>query len=472
MSTSTIAATPRDLPEFASLVEHQAAVVVNISATQSARTARAHAPYMQDDPGDDDNNVPGWLRRFVPKMHPQDPQGSQDPDDNDGDDGDGAVGSGFIISSDGYVLTNTHVVEGADEVLVRLNDKREFAARIIGMDKRSDIALLKLDATGLPKAVFGDPAKLRVGDWVLAIGSPFGFDSSVTAGIVSAKGRALPDETLVPFIQTDVAINPGNSGGPLFNLKGEVVGINSQIYSRSGGFMGISFAIPIDVAMDVQAQLRQQGRVSRGRIGVMIQDITKEMADSFGLPQPVGALVSGIEPNSPAEKAGVKVGDVIVRFDGKAVTNSIDLPRVVSATHPGVNASMQLWRHGTSKTLSVAVAEFPEEAKLAVNLPAPEPQGGNRLGLVTQDLSRDQKRDMKLELGASIREASGPAARAALRPGDVVTAVIAHGQTTDVRSADHFNRVANGLAGGSALTLLVRRGESQSFVGMKVPATK
>ena len=466
MSSSAFAVVTRGLPEFAGLVEQQGAIVVNISATQTAR--KPPAPYLQEGEDDNSGNLPGWLRRFVPNFAPK--QQPQEPDEED--DGN-ALGSGFIISSDGYVLTNTHVVEGADEVLVRLYDKREFSARVIGMDKRSDIALLKLDATGLPKAVLGDPQKLRVGDWVLAIGSPFGFDSSVTAGIVSAKDRALPDETLVPFIQTDVAINPGNSGGPLFNLKGEVVGINSQIYSRSGGFMGISFAIPIDVAMDVQAQLRLSGHVSRGRIGVLIQDITKEMADSFGLPRPAGALVSGIEPGGPAQKVGVQVGDIILSFNGRAVANSVDLPRIVSAVHPGSNPSMQVWRHGALKEMTMTVAEFPDDkAKLPVILAAPEPAGANRLGLVTLDLSRQQRQDMKLESGASIQEASGAAMRAELQPGDVITAVIAHGQTTDVRSAEHFNRLANTLQRGSALTLLVRRGESQSFVGMKVPAAK
>jgi serine protease Do len=453
---------PRDLPAFADLVAQQGAVVVNISATQSSRAPRA--PFLQYN---DENSieVPSWLRRFIPKKEA--PPSSPHDEENQ------ALGSGFIIGADGFVLTNAHVVEDADEILVRLFDKRELAARVVGTDKRTDIALLKVDATNLPHAVLGNPESLRVGDWVLAIGSPFGFESSVTAGIVSAKARALPDETLVPFIQTDVAINPGNSGGPLFNLKGEVVGINSQIYSRSGGFMGISFAIPIDVAMNVQQQLRQDGRVARGRIGVLIQDVTKDMADSFRLPNAEGALVSGIDPTGPADKVGIKVGDVIQRFDGRLVSNSVDLPRLVSAARPGSRAVMQIWRGGAVHQVAIVVAEYPDEDAKQARLPNHrDPMGANKLGLVTQDLSRDQRRELKIATGASIREASGAAARAELRPGDVITAVTIQGVSTDVRSAEHFNRLANGLGQGNAITLLVRRGDTQSFVGMKVPAGK
>ncbi|MFA9438517.1 Do family serine endopeptidase [Uliginosibacterium sp. sgz301328] len=461
-ATPTVNVGGRELPAFAELVARHGPVVVNISATQSSRAPRA--PYLQND--EDSLEVPGWLRRFIPKKAPSEPSTPRDEENQ-------SLGSGFIIGADGYILTNAHVVEDADEILVRLFDKREFAARVIGTDKRTDIALLKVDATNLPQAVLGDPEQLRVGDWVLAIGSPFGFESSVTAGIVSAKARSLPDETLVPFIQTDVAINPGNSGGPLFNLKGEVVGINSQIYSRSGGFMGISFAIPIDVAMNVQQQLRLDGRVARGRIGVLIQDVTREMADSFRLPRAEGALVSGIDPGGPADKVGIKVGDVIQAFDGKAVANSVDLPRLVSATRPGTRAVMQLWRAGLTKQVPILIGEFPDDGAQAMQRPQPRtPVGANKLGLVTQDLSRDQKRELKLSAGASIREASGVAARAELRPGDVITAVTAQGVSTEIRSASHFNQIANGLGQGNAITLLVRRGDTQSFVGMKVPAGK
>ncbi|MFT4173139.1 MAG: Do family serine endopeptidase [Rhodocyclaceae bacterium] len=452
----------RDLPAFADLVATQGAVVVNISATQSSNAPRA--PFLRYD---DENSIemPGWLRRFIPKK--ETPPSTPREEENQ------ALGSGFIISADGFVLTNAHVVEDADEILVRLFDKRELSARVVGTDKRTDIALLKVEANNLPYAALGNPEGLRVGDWVLAIGSPFGFESSVTAGIVSAKARALPDETLVPFIQTDVAINPGNSGGPLFNLKGEVVGINSQIYSRSGGFMGISFAIPIDVAMNVQQQLRQDGRVARGRIGVMIQDITKDMADSFRLSKAEGALVSGIDPTGPAQKVGIKVGDIIQRFEGRVVSNSVDLPRLVSAVRPGSRAVMQVWRGGAIHQVAVVVAEFPDEASGTSKPPARRaPLGANKLGLVTQDVSRDQKRELKILSGASIREASGPAVRAELRPGDVITAVTVQGVSTEIHSAEHFNRLANALGQGNAITLLVRRGDTQSFVGMKVPAGK
>src|SRR4249920_3853300 len=303
------------LPDFTDLVEKQGPAVVNISTTQSVRNPLLpQIPNLQED-----DPFYEFFRRFAPQPGPREFQSQ-------------SLGSGFIISQDGYILTNAHVVETADEITVKLTDKREFKAKVIGADRRTDIALIKIDAGGLPAVRFGDPTKLRVGEWVLAIGSPFGFENTVTAGIVSAKGRSLPQENYVPFIQTDVAVNPGNSGGPLFNLKGEVVGINSQIYSRTGGFMGLSFAIPIDVAMDISSQLRTAGRVSRGRIGVVIQEVTKELAESFGLPKPSGALVTGVEKGGPAEKGGVETGDIILRFDGKQVSASSDLPRIVGST--------------------------------------------------------------------------------------------------------------------------------------------
>jgi serine protease Do len=455
-------AQPRDLPDFASLVAKQAPVVVNITATQSSRLVSPLQHLGEDTP------LPDWLRRFAPK---NDPKGGGDQSPSPDDD-DQATGSGFIIGADGYILTNSHVVEGADEILVRLSDRREFAARVIGRDKRSDIALLKVDATGLPVAHFGSPAALRVGDWVLAIGSPFGFESTVTAGIVSAKGRSLPDETLVPFIQTDVAINPGNSGGPLFNLKGEVVGINSQIYSRSGGFMGISFSIPIDVALDVQQQLRQYGRVRRGRIGVVIQDVSRDVADSFGLQQPAGALVSAVDPDGPAVPAGIKVGDVILRFDGKPVADSVELPRIVGVARPGTRAMVQVFRGGALRDVSIVVGEFAAEDEEAtpVVAPTPVPRGTNRLGLMTQDLSASQKREFKTGGGAVIKQSSGVAARAELRSGDVVTAVVARGKTEEVRSSEHFNALVNALEANTSVTLRVQRGDAVNFVGMKVPS--
>ncbi|MDO6388260.1 MULTISPECIES: Do family serine endopeptidase [unclassified Uliginosibacterium] len=446
----------RELPEFAGLVERQAPVVVNISATRQAASVKAPA-LRSDTPG----RMPEWLRRWLPP--PSEPEESEEDDQ--------AVGSGFVIDSAGYILTNAHVVEEASEILVRMNDRREYPARVVGTDRRTDIALLKVDASRLPQARLGDPSRLRVGDWVLAIGSPFGFDSSVTAGIVSAKGRSLPDDSIVPFIQTDVAINPGNSGGPLFNLKGEVVGINSQIYSRTGGFMGVSFAIPIDVAMDVQAQLRERGHVQRGRIGVLVQELSQDIASSFGLRTATGALVSQVEPDGPAAQAGLRSGDVILRCDGREVQNSHELPRIVGAVRPGRTVELEFWRDNRMRRVQLVVGAFPEEKQdTPPRIVEPAPRGSNPLGLVLQDLSRSQKRELALEQGASIVEANGAAARAELRPGDVVLAVTTGGQQQSLKSADHFNRLLQGLPRGSALTLLVLRGESRSYVGMKLPA--
>lgn len=450
-------ASARALPEFATLIEKHSAVVVNISATQLVRKPRA--PFLRPN---QEGGVPDWLGRLLPQRPPVAPETEDDR----------AVGSGFIISTDGYILTNAHVVEDADEVLVRLSDKREYQARIVGTDKRTDIALLKVDATGLPQARLGSPDRLRVGDWVLAIGSPFGFDSSVTGGIVSAKGRSLPDDSIVPFIQTDVAINPGNSGGPLFNLDGEVVGINSQIYSRTGGFMGLSFAIPIDVAMDVQTQLRQRGKVLRGRLGVLIQEVTRDISDSFRLPEARGALVSGVEPESPAARAGLKVGDIILRFDGKLVANSYELPRMVGRTAPGSRSVVQLWRGGALHQASVVVAQFPDDEPSAAPVAWGDPRSpspANTLGLAIDELSREQRKVLGVDHGVTIRESAGIAARAELRPGDVLTAMIVGGVTHEIRSVQQFNRLTIALPPGSALTVLVQRGAAQSFVGMKVP---
>ena len=314
----------------------------------------------------------------------------------------------------------------------------------------------------------GDPNKLRVGEWVLAIGSPFGFDNSVTAGIVSAKGRNLPSENLVPFIQTDVAINPGNSGGPLFNMRGEVVGINSQIYSRTGGYMGVSFAIPIDVAMDVQGQLRSSGRVSRGRIGVVIQDVSKELAESFGLAKPMGALVNAVEKGGPAEKAGVETGDIILKFDGKTVVTTGDLPRFVGSTRPGTKSTVEIWRKGAAKELAITVGEVPEDRLSSRDRGQARPteRAANRLGLVVNDLSAEQKRDAKLSGGVIVDDVRGQS-RGDIRVGDVITSLTTKGQTTEVRSAEQFNKLANSLDRNSSITLHVRRGEANIFVTIR-----
>jgi len=342
------AAQARDLPDFTELVEKQGAAVVNISTTQVIRGNRAGPQF----PFDEDDPAAEFFRRFFPGQMPGLPGAPREFKSR-------SLGSGFILSADGHILTNAHVVDGADEVLVKLTDKREFKAKVLGADKRTDVALIKIEAGNLPVVRLGDPAKLKVGEWVVAIGSPFGLENTVTAGIVSAKGRSLNQENYVPFIQTDVAINPGNSGGPLFNMKGEVVGINSQIYSRSGGFMGLSFAIPIDIAMDVQNQLKAKGRVSRGRLGVVIQEVSKELAESFGIGKPQGALVASVEKGAAADKAGIEAGDIILKFDGKPVVESADLPRMVGNAKPGSKAVVQVWRKGATRDLSVIIGEMP-----------------------------------------------------------------------------------------------------------------
>ena len=387
----------RELPDFTELVEKQGPAVVNISTAQTAR-ARPQVPQMPN--LDEDDPFFEFFRRFAPQMPRE--QESQ------------SLGSGFLISEDGYLLTNAHVVDSAEKITVRLTDKREFRAKVIGADRRTDVALLKIEATGLPKITVGDPNKLKVGEWVVAIGSPFGFDSSVTAGIVSAKGRSLPQDNFVPFIQTDVAINPGNSGGPLFNMNGEVVGINSQIYTRSGGSMGLSFAIPIDVATQVTEQLRTSGKVTRGRIGVTIQELTRELAESFGLSKPVGALISSVEKNGPADKAGIEASDVILKFDGKPVNSSSDLPRMVAATKPGSKVAVDLWRKGGSRQITVEIAEMPEDGKLAraaKKLADDVAEMISRLGIAVSELSKEQLHELQISGGLLVEEVKGSAKR-------------------------------------------------------------
>lgn len=445
----------RDLPDFAELAERQGMAVVNISTTQAVRQGKGPVPSI-----DDDDPMFDFFRRFIPR-HPGAPR--IEPDNR-------SLGSGFIVSADGYVLTNAHVVEGADEIIVKLTDKREFRARLMGADPRSDVALLKIEASGLPKVTLGDPARLRVGDWVVAIGSPFGFENSVTAGIVSAKGRSLPQENFVPFIQTDVAINPGNSGGPLFNMKGEVVGMNSQIYSRTGGFMGLSFAIPIDVAMEVQSQLRSNGRVQRGRVGVVIQEVSRELADSFGLAKPVGALVSSVEKGSPAEKAGIEQGDIILRFDSRTIGVSGDLPRAVGSTRPGSRVPLQVWRKGTTRDLFVVVAELPDDKVRKVVAKVARPDSSpNRLGILVVEPSAEQKRDARFGGGGVIVDVlrSASARASEIQSGDAILALVVKGGRTDIRSVDHFNKVVATLEPGQTVTLLVLRGEFQTFVPVR-----
>ena len=457
--TTVVLAQGRELPDFTRLVEDHGAAVVNISTTQAAR--RANVPQV---PNMEDEEVLEFFRRFIPR---QQPGPGPRPESR-------SLGSGFVISADGYILTNAHVVDGADEINVRLPDKREYKAKVIGADKRTDVALIKIEASGLPVVRMGDPNKLKVGEWVVAIGAPYGFENTVTAGIVSAKGRSLPQENFVPFIQTDVAINPGNSGGPLFNMKGEVVGVNSQIYSRTGGYMGLSFAIPIDVALDIQKQLRDKGRVSRGRIGVVIQEVTKDLAVSFGLDRPRGALVNSVEKGSPADKAGIEATDIITRFDGKAVESSSDLPRLVGSTRPGASAPLEVWRKGTTRNLTVTVGELQEERVAARDAPRerkPVEQVANRLGVVVTDLTAEQKKEMRLSHGVVVADVRADA-RAEVRRGDVILKMVHGGQHTELKSAEQFNKLLAGLDKNAVITLQVRRGESTTFLTVSGLADK
>lgn len=440
------------LPDFAQLVQRHGGAVVNISAAQSVKEAAPSFPNF-----DHDDPMFEFFRRFIPKPpgHPR-----IDPDNR-------SLGSGFIISSDGYILTNAHVVEEAEEILVRLTDKREYRARVVGTDPRSDVALIKIEASDLPRLVIGDSSRLQVGEWVVAIGSPFGFENSVTAGIVSAKGRTLPDENFVSFIQTDVAINPGNSGGPLFNLKGEVVGINSQIYSQTGGFMGLSFAIPIEFAMDIQSQLRASGRVQRGRIGIAIQEVTRAIAESFGLPRAEGALVSSVEAGGPAEQAGLQQGDVIVRFGGRPVENSSRLPQIVSATRPGTSVTFTYYRGGALREAQVVVGVWQDDT-----LPKARPGGRvvpppNKLGLTLALPAPAQKREHGARQGLVVERVQGAAARADLQVGDLVVAMVIDGRQVPLKSVEDFSKWVAGVRNGQAVTLLVSRSEGASYVTLR-----
>ena len=445
VSLSAVAA---GLPDFTGLVEKQGAAVVNVSTTQIIRNAQGIPNLPEGDP------LLEFFRRFAPHMPNE--QESQ------------SLGSGFILSADGYIMTNAHVVDHADKITVRLTDKREFSAKVIGADKRTDVALLKIQASNLPIVTVGDPDKLKVGEWVVAIGSPFGFDSSVTAGIVSAKGRSLPQENFVPFIQTDVAINPGNSGGPLFNMNGEVVGINSQIYTRSGGSMGLSFAIPIDVATQVADQLRMTGKVTRGRIGVSIQELTRELAESFGLTKPDGALVSSVEKGGPADKAGIEVSDVILKFDGRKVADSIDLPRIVAATKPGNKVTVEVWRKGASKEVTIVVGAIPDDGNLAQaskGLADETVKMIARLGIAVSELSHEQLSELQSNGGLLVEDVKSSVARSAgLQRGDVLLAI----GNMPIRSLKQFEEIIRQAPKGRNVALLVRRGDNASYVAIRL----
>jgi len=445
LSTPAVA---KEVVDVADLVEQHGPAVVNISTTKMVKRGGERFPFAVPD----DEAMQEFFRRFFPGT--PDPRGPMREIPARG------AGSGFIVSPDGYILTNAHVVRDADEVEVKLIDKRKFIAKVIGADSRTDVAVIKITASSLPAVKLGDPAKLRVGEAVAAIGSPFGFENSVTAGIVSAKGRSLPSESYVPYIQTDVPINPGNSGGPLFNMRGEVVGINSQIYSRSGGYQGVSFAIPIDIAMEVADQLKKSGKVSRGWLGVAIQEVTADLADSFGLDRPRGALISQVQPGSPAEKSGLQASDVILLFNGKAVENSGDLPRMVGMTRPGTKIPVQVWRKGKMQEIMVVLDEMPGEEAVAS-------KGGktySRGGLALSELTADQRRELKIDHGLLVEEVTGDAARAGVQVGDVILAV----NNGKVATVEAFRKAIAAIPKGKSAAILVRRGEGSLYIPLKI----
>jgi serine protease Do len=430
------------LPDFADIAAEQGAAVVNISVSGSVKNNLQGFPgFPQMDPNDPFYE---FFRRFQMPA----PQGAIPTH---------GLGSGFIVSADGVILTNAHVVANADEVIVKLTDKREFKARVLGADKLSDVAVLKIDAKDLPTVKIGDPQRSRVGEWVIAIGSPFGFENTVTAGIISAKSRSLPNEGYVPFLQTDVAVNPGNSGGPLFNLSGEVIGINSQIYSQSGGYQGLSFAIPIDVAMKVEQQLVDHGKVSRGRLGVTIQEVNQQLADTFGLAKPEGALVSEVAKDSAAEKAGIEAGDIILKFNGHEIVRSSDLPPLVTALAPGDRAKLELMRDGKAREITLNVGEMEPEAQDKVGGKGSK---DNWLGLEVRPLTPEEKKQDSVSGGLLVEDVGDEAARAGIKPGDVILSV--NGEKVGSREA--FN--ASLAKHGKRVALLVQRDGQRMFVAV------
>ncbi len=442
-----------ELPDFTALVEKNAPAIVNVRASTNPKTN----PQAQMPGPDQQEEIPEIFRRFFGPI----PRGQQPGGERQ------SAGSGFIVSADGYILTNNHVVDGADQVTVRLSDRRELDARVIGTDEQTDIALLKIEANNLPVVSIGDSTQLKPGQWVVAIGSPFGMDHTVTHGIVSAVGRGYDrSQQYVPFIQTDVPINPGNSGGPLFNLAGQVVGINSQIFSNTGGYMGVSFAIPISVAMNTMSQLKEKGHVSRGMVGVQIQNVDRESAKALGLPRSGGALVNNVSADSAAEKAGVKVGDVILAFDGSEVVSSSDLPPLVGLTPPGTKVKLTVFRNGKTMEMPIVVGELPQDP-LAKAAASPKATSSNKLGLVVEDLTAEQRQQLALkEEGVVITRVDGAAARrAALQPGDIVLMV----GRKSVSSASDFSASVKQLKSGDSVMLLIRRNDVTSFVAIEVP---
>jgi serine protease Do len=448
--TLTTPALAKDVMDVADLVEKQGPAVVNISTTRLVKRGQEGMPFVMPDEED--------LQEFFRRFFPGGTGGRRGPLPEIPARG---AGSGFIVSSDGYILTNEHVVKDADEVVVKLTDKRTFTAKVVGSDSRTDVAVIKITANNLPAVKLGDPSKLRVGEAVAAIGSPFGFENSVTAGIVSAKGRTLPAESYVTFIQTDVPINPGNSGGPLFNMKGEVVGINTQIYSRSGGYQGVSFAIPIDVAMEVVDQLKSGGKISRGWLGVVIQEVTADLAESFGLDRPRGALVAQVQADSPASRAGLQASDVILAFNGNAVENSADLPRMVGLVKPGAKIPLEVWRKGKGQQLSVVLGELPAENQVTGSNGS---KSYSRGGLALAELGEEQRRELDIDHGVLVEDATGDAARAGIRTGDVILAV----NNVNVDSVGAFRKAIAAVPAGKSVAILVRRGDGSLYVPLKI----
>tara|TARA_R110002073_G_scaffold188629_6_gene347534 strand:+ start:474 stop:1943 length:1470 start_codon:yes stop_codon:yes gene_type:complete len=450
------------LPDFTPLVEANRAAVVNIGTTGKRRAPRIMPRQLPGPEGtpDDDDALQDFFRRFFG----EEPPGGEGPTQPHS-----SLGSGFIISDEGYVISNYHVVKDAEEIIVRLSDRREFVATIVGTDPRSDLAVLKIESDQpLPSLKLGKSSELAVGEWVLAIGSPFGFDHSVTAGIVSAKGRSLPNENYVPFIQTDVAINPGNSGGPLFNLDGEVVGVNSQIYSRTGGFMGLSFAIPIDVVMNVYTQLREKGTVTRGWLGVLIQDVTRELAESFKMSKPHGALVSKVLPDSPAAKAGFKAGDVIVKFNNRKIDTSAELPPLVGTAVVGGSTPVEVIREGSRKKLSVQIGELPSDDELNIaQSPGKGKKSNRRLNASVRDLTESEREATELSGGVMIDDVEpGPAYDAGLRPGDIILQI----NSQPVESTAALSKIVKDLKAGTSVPVLIQRQGGPLFMAMKIPA--
>jgi serine protease Do len=433
------------LPDFAALAEHYGPAVVNVAVVGKAQAVADFPGMSPNDPFSE------FFRRFGQPM----PRGNQPPVRGEG--------SGFIVSPDGYILTNAHVVENADEVTVKTTDRREYTAKVVGVDEQTDVAVLKIDAKNLPTVQLGDPDKLRPGEWVVAIGSPFGFENSVTAGIVSATSRAMPGGNYTPFIQTDVAVNPGNSGGPLFNMNGEVVGINSQIYSRTGGYMGVSFAIPINVASTVKDQLIKTGHVTRSRIGVSIQDVTAQLAESFGLDRPRGALVGMVEADGPGEKGGIKAGDVILKVDGETIETSSQVPVLVANKKPGTPVSIEVWRNGGTKELSVRPVQMEEKGERVANNDTQQGDETAKLGLAVRPLTQQEKRQAETDGDLLVEDVDGPAAGAGVRPGDIILGV----NGAKVKSLDEL-RAAAKKRNGKVVALLIERDNAQIFVPVRV----